>query len=240
MHATTFVAVLLSIFSVNALPVLFQNGTPVSTADGTDATSLSLVVVNASSAASSLIPSSSSEPSPYASAASSLLKAMQSEISAVDPSGTIYTVFATTISARPAVEISSIGGPSGQVMFVPMTSAGDSGSESTVTTTSPTPTGTSNRANDAVTVPTSLPSERAALSSVLSELASAGLDQVTREIHAASKTAELTAYVTEVVGTPLVALSSISGPAITLAATSGGNAFATTFDGLSVTAIPGS
>ncbi|KAH9857672.1 hypothetical protein C2E23DRAFT_805266 [Lenzites betulinus] len=239
MHATIFVAVLLSVFSVNALPTLLKpaNGTSVGTTNGTSSTSTG--AFNVSSVTSSLIASSTSAPPPFASAESSLLRAMQSEISAVDPSGTAYTVFATTISSRPAVEISAIGGPPGQIMFVPTTSQRPRLVATATSYQAPTGTG-SDRANVAFTVPTSLPTGGAELSTVLSELASAGLDEATREINQASKTAELTAYITEVAGTPFVALSSISGPAITLAATSGGKAFTTTFDGLSATAIPGS
>ncbi|KAI0350245.1 hypothetical protein OH77DRAFT_1413398, partial [Trametes cingulata] len=50
----------------------------------------------------------------------------------------------------------------------------------------------------------------------------------------------LTTYTTEASGTPVVEISSMGGPAITLAPSGASNAFETTFDGFHATAIPGS
>ncbi|EIW60836.1 uncharacterized protein TRAVEDRAFT_46075 [Trametes versicolor FP-101664 SS1] len=237
MYFTSFVTLLMPVLAAYALPAPFKprdgpsqslnsTSSPTSTTSGTASATSDLAAVNSSRA-------------------SSLLKALQNEISAVDPSGTAYTAFITTVSSRLAVEMSSIGG-SGQVQFVAATATLSTQSHDAPTFTA-APASTGNRANDAASSPTGLPSVPTALassggpelSSLLSEIASAELAEVTNVINSASKTAELTAYITEVSGTPYVALSSISGPAITLAATSGApDAFPTSFDGLAVTAIP--
>lgn len=113
--------------------------------------------------------------------ASSLLKALQNEISAVDPSGTAYTAFITSepvarramflvnltssvaVSSRLAVEMSSIGG-SGQVQFVAATATLSTQSHDAPTFTA-APASTGNRANDAASSPTGLPSVPTALAS---------------------------------------------------------------------------
>ncbi len=219
---------------------------------------------------------------------------------------------AVAVSSRLAVEMSSIGGSSAQIQFVAATATLSTQSHDAPTVTA-APASTINRANDAASSPTGLPSiptalassggpERKSSDAVRGECsqelttiyvpslefvvrdrygfaeveprpyrsdgcfhlsASVELAEVTNVINSASKTAELTAYITgeravcphcvsepradgtctvrleEVAGTPYVALSSISGPAVTLAATSGApDAFPTSFDGLTVTAIP--
>ncbi|KAI0637387.1 hypothetical protein C8Q77DRAFT_565273 [Trametes polyzona] len=251
MFVKTFFTLMLPVLSANAMPApvkrdgeVFSSGVNSIASSSTNPTTVAAISVVDPSASTgrSAVTGSATGPSVarqssaiYASMASSRLSALRSQLSAVDPSGTAYTAFITTVSGQPAVEMSAIGGV-GNVVFVAATAT----PTALGTTTAPEATATTRAQNAAVSTEAtlSLPSGGPELSSALSALASSHLEEISASIKSASKTAELTAYFTDAAGTPVVALSSVSGPAVTLAVTTGGDAFTTVFDGLTVTAIP--
>ncbi|KAJ8468277.1 hypothetical protein ONZ51_g9745 [Trametes cubensis] len=169
----------------------------------------------------------------YSQQASSLLQVVNSEISAAGSSASAYTAYITTISGRPVVEMSE--SVSGQVWVAMTTGSPIAG----VDNAEATPTGGANdtssanastdSSSGASSSPTPASSAQAQASSLLNNVQSV----------ISSKT-ELSAYVTQVAGVPVVEVSSKGGEAITLATSAGGSAFTTTFDGLVMTAVPAS
>ncbi|KAI0373315.1 hypothetical protein BV20DRAFT_1013789, partial [Pilatotrama ljubarskyi] len=221
MHAKILATILLSVVAVGAVPV-----------EGS--------AVPQSSTSSPATASAASDAQRYSSQASSMLKALNSELSAVDPSGTVYTAYITNIAGRPIVEMSAIGGEA----FPVVTSSTDSESATPTFALPGSPLSAASSGGSAAhaastSITMSLPTGGPELASALSSIASQELATVQAGISILSKT-ELTVFLTEASGTPVVAISSIGGPAITLAPTGASDAFETTFDGFHATAIPGS
>ncbi|KAI0329828.1 hypothetical protein GY45DRAFT_1324419 [Cubamyces sp. BRFM 1775] len=169
----------------------------------------------------------------YSQQASSLLQAVNSEISAAMPHASAYTAYITTISGRPVVEMAeSVGGQ----VWVAVTSGSPI---ATVDNAEATPTGGANDTSSAAASTSSSGNATSSPTPASSALAQASSLLSNVQSLISSKT-ELLAYVTQISAVPVVEVSSKGGEAITLATSAGGKAFTTTFDGVVMTAVPAS